>query len=79
VLSLELFYPKTMRDIYQVLYRKERQLEQLRREVEVLKVVIPLLVDAADVPAMSVASVTVIPFERAVRAASQRFPSPLSD
>jgi hypothetical protein len=47
--------------------------------VEVLKVVIPLLVDAADLPAMPVAGVTVIPFERAVRAASQRFPSPLTD
>ena len=68
-----------MRDVYQVLYRKERQLEQLRREVEVLKVVIPLLVDAADVPSMPVAGVTVIPFERAVRAASQRFPSALTD
>lgn len=68
-----------MRDVYQVLYRKERQLEQLRREVEVLKVVIPLLADAADVPAVPVAGVTVIPFDRAVRAASQRFPSPLTD
>jgi hypothetical protein len=68
-----------MRDVYQVLYRKERQLEQVRREVEVLKVVIPLLVDAGDVPAMPVAAVTVIPFDRAVRAASQRFPAPLSD
>jgi hypothetical protein len=68
-----------MRDVYQVLYRKERQLEQVRREVEVLKVVIPLLVDAGDVPAMPVAGVTVIPFDRAVRAASQRFPAPLSD
>jgi hypothetical protein len=68
-----------MRDVYQVLYRKERQLEQLRREVEVLKVVIPLLVDATDVPAMPVAGVTVIPFERALRAGSQRFPSPLTD
>ncbi|HKW26121.1 MAG TPA: hypothetical protein VJN48_10085 [Terriglobales bacterium] len=68
-----------MRDVYQVLYRKERQLEQLRKEVEVLKVVIPLLLDAADVPAMPAASVTVIPFERAVRAASQRFPAPLPD
>ena len=68
-----------MRDVYQVLYRKERQLEQIRREVEVLKVVIPLLVDAADVPAVPGAGVTVIPFDRAVRAAAQRFPSPLTD
>lgn len=70
-----------MRDIYQVLYRKERQLEQVRREVEVLKMVIPLLVDAADLPAMPVAaaSVTVIPFERATRVVSLRFPSTVSD
>lgn len=70
-----------MRDIYQVLYRKERQLEQVRREVEVLKMVIPLLVDAADLPAMPVAAagVTVIPFERATRVVSLRFPSTVSD
>ena len=68
-----------MRDVYQVLYRKERQLEQLRREVEVLKVVIPLLADAADLPAMPAVGVTVIPFDRALRAASQRFPAPLRD
>ncbi len=68
-----------MRDIYQVLYRKERQLQQLRREVEVLKIVIPLLDDENHVPAMAGSSVTVIPFERATRSASQRFPSALSD
>ena len=58
-----------MRDIYQVLYSKERQLERLRREVEVLKIVIPLLQDD---------SLSVIPFERA-RIASRRSPSALSD
>ncbi len=70
-----------MRDIYQVLYRKERQLEQLRREVEVLKVVIPLLVDAADIPAMPAAApgLTVIPFHRATRPAPQHLPSTLPD
>jgi hypothetical protein len=70
-----------MRDVYQVLYRKERQLEQLRREVEVLKVVIPLLQDAGDIPVMpaAAAGVTIIPFERAARTASHRFPSILSE
>jgi hypothetical protein len=38
-----------------------------------------LLADAADLPAMPVAGVTVIPFDRTLRAASQRFPAPLSD
>ncbi|MGE5205576.1 MAG: hypothetical protein ACM3PW_08170 [Chlamydiota bacterium] len=64
-----------MRDIYQVLYRKERQLEQLRKEVEVLKIVIPLLQDDSVAPSMPMA---VIPFERA-RIASRRSPSALGD
>jgi hypothetical protein len=64
-----------MRDIYQVLYSKERQLEQLRKEVEVLKIVIPLLRDDSLAPAMPV---SVIPFERA-RTASRRSPSAISD
>ena len=69
-----------MRDIYQVLYSKERQLEQLRKEVEVLKIVIPLLQDDSMAPALpvSAAGISVIPFERA-RTASRRFPSALSD
>ncbi|HLX73828.1 MAG TPA: hypothetical protein VKR26_03785 [Terriglobales bacterium] len=70
-----------MRDIYQLLYRKERQLQQLRKEIEVLKIVIPLLEDNGQAPAMPMAAagVTIIPFERASRAASPRFPSALSD
>jgi hypothetical protein len=70
-----------MRDIYQVLYRKERQLQQLRKEIEVLKIVIPLLQDDGQAPAMRVAAagVTIIPFERAARIASPRSPSALSD
>lgn len=70
-----------MRDIYHVLYRKERQLQQLRKEIEVLKIVIPLLEDDGQAHALpaAAAGVTVIPFERAARAASPRFPSALSD
>ena len=67
-----------MRDVYQVLYRKERELERLRREVEVLKVVIPLLQDAGDIP-VSAAAVTIIPFERAARSASPRFSSAFNE
>lgn len=65
-----------MRDVYQVLYRKERELEQLRREIEVLKVVIPLLQDGSDIPVTHAAAggVTIIPFERAARTPSPRFP-----
>lgn len=70
-----------MRDVYQVLYRKERELERLRREVEVLKVVIPLLQDAGDIPVLSAAAagVTIIPFERAARTASPRFSSAFNE
>ena len=69
-----------MRDIYQVLYRKERELERVRREVEVLKFVLPLLQDEAEQALIvsAAAGVPVIPFERASRSAPQRFPSPLS-
>lgn len=70
-----------MRDIYQVLYRKERQLQRLRREVEVLKIVIPLLEDENALPAMAAAGagVTIIPFERSARLGAPRLPSPLRD
>ena len=59
------FFGYNMRDIYQVLYRKELELQQLRREIEVLRIVIPLLQDDAEgsLPAAS-AAMTVIPFER---------------
>ena len=69
-----------MRDIHQVLYRKERELERLRVEVEVLKTVIPLLDDDAEytVPGPK-ASTTVIPFERTPRGLAQRLPSALRD
>ena len=63
-----------MRDIYQVLYRKEEELARLRREIEVLRIVIPLLQEEAEVSAAG--AVTVIPFERPRLARS--FPSPLS-
>ena len=62
-----------MRDIYQVLYRKERELAQLRREIEVLRIVIPLLQE--DVEVSSAAAV--IPFERPPRSSARPFPSPL--
>lgn len=63
-----------MRDIYQVLYRKERELAQLRREIEVLRIVIPLLQEDAEVSSVAAA---VIPFERAPRSSARPFPSPL--
>ena len=66
-----------MRNIYQVLYRKEQELQQLRKEVEVLKIVLPLLEDEAPVNAMA-AKTAVIPFERA-RGASQRLAAALND
>lgn len=69
-----------MRDIYQVLYRKERQLQQLRREVEMLKIVIPLLKDDSSAPPMPLrtSGLTVIPFDR-TRLGSQRLPSVLGE
>jgi hypothetical protein len=68
-----------MRDIYQVLYRKERQLQQVRREVEVLRIVIPLLEEESAAPAMAARAAGVIPFERAPRSSLSRAPSPLAD
>lgn len=58
------FLGYNMRDIYQVLYRKELELQQLRREIEVLRIVIPLLQDDAEA-SLSAAAAAVIPFERA--------------
>lgn len=66
-----------MRDIYQVLYRKEQELQQLRREIEVLRIVIPLLQDEADAPRLSTGESAVIPFERP-RSSARYSPSPLS-
>jgi hypothetical protein len=65
-----------MRDIYQVLYRKEQELQQLRREIEVLRIVIPLLQDEADAR-LSAGESAVIPFERP-RSSARYSPSPLS-
>lgn len=62
-----------MRDIYQVLYRKERELAQLRKEIEVLRIVIPLLQEDAEVSSVAAA---VIPFDRAPRSSARPFPAP---
>jgi len=40
-----------MRNTYQLLYAKENQLQRVRREVEVLRAIAPLLAEAADLPA----------------------------
>jgi hypothetical protein len=40
-----------MRDAYEWLYEKEKQLQRVRREVEVLRAVAPLLAETADRPA----------------------------
>ena len=58
-----------MRDIYQVLYHKEQKLQRVRREVEVLRTIIPLLADdaapsQAPIPRQSSARPTLIRFER---------------
>jgi hypothetical protein len=37
-----------MRDIYEVLYHKERELRRIKKEIEVLYTVAPLLQDATD-------------------------------
>jgi hypothetical protein len=37
-----------MKDIYQLLREKEQRIEQLRREVEALRTVAPMLADQAD-------------------------------
>ena len=34
-----------MKDIYQVLHEKEQQIDQLRKEVEALRIVAPILTD----------------------------------
>lgn len=66
----------TMRDIYRVLYCKERELERLRKEIAVLRTVIPLLEeDESRTKPPAAVGVTVIPFERAARGATQRFPA----
>lgn len=67
------FLGYNMRDIYQVLYRKELELQQLRREIEVLRIVIPLLQDDAEA-SLSAAAAAVIPFERA-RSGPRPWPS----
>jgi len=40
-----------MRNPYKLLYEKEKQLQRVRREVEVLRAIAPLLAEAADLPA----------------------------
>ena len=40
-----------MRDAYELLYEKEKQLQRVRREVAVLRAVAPLLAETADLPA----------------------------
>jgi hypothetical protein len=37
-----------MRNPYELLYEKEKQLQRVRQEVEVLRTVIPLLLDETD-------------------------------
>jgi hypothetical protein len=57
-----------MRDIYEVLYRKERDLRRLRHEIEMLNTVIPLLVEETDNRnsyGSMCAGATVIQFDRA--------------
>lgn len=39
---------QTMRNPYELLYQKERQLQQIRKEIEVLRTVLPLLADESD-------------------------------
>ncbi|HZR31051.1 MAG TPA: hypothetical protein VFA76_04250 [Terriglobales bacterium] len=58
-----------MRDIYQVLYYKEQKLQQVRREVEVLRTILPLLADDAalsqsSIPRQASPRPTLIRFER---------------
>ena len=40
-----------MRNPYKLPYEKEKQLQRVRREVEVLRAIAPLLAEAADLPA----------------------------
>jgi hypothetical protein len=44
-----------MRDIYQLLREKEQRIEQVRKEIEALRAVVPLLADQTD-PAESILS-----------------------
>lgn len=67
-----------MRNIYQVLYAKEQQLQQVRKEVEVLRIVLPLLEDDEAPANVIAAKPAVIPFA-SVRGSSQRFPAALND
>ncbi len=67
-----------MRNIYQVLYAKEQQLQQIRKEVEVLRIVLPLLEDDAAAANVMTAKPAVIPFESA-RGGPQRLPAALND
>ncbi|HEU5335906.1 MAG TPA: hypothetical protein VFU27_08080 [Terriglobales bacterium] len=67
-----------MHNIYQVLYAKEQKLQQVRKEVEVLRIVLPLL-EEDDAPANVIAAKpAVIPFESA-RVGSHRLPAALND
>ena len=45
-----------MRDIYQLLREKEQRIEQVRKEVEALRAVLPLLADQSDDPIASILS-----------------------
>jgi hypothetical protein len=57
-----------MLDIYEVLYQKERDLRRLRREIEMLTTVIPLLAEEADgerqLYQSASAGATIIQFDR---------------
>ena len=54
-----------MLNIYHVLYQKEQELKRVRREVEVLRTVLPLLVEEPDIESVrGVAGATVIRFQR---------------
>jgi hypothetical protein len=49
-----------MRNPYEMLYKKEKQLQQIRQEIEVLRTVLPLLADDGDRSAHGGASGNVI-------------------
>jgi hypothetical protein len=48
-----------VKDIYQLLREKEQRIEQLRREVEALRAVAPMLADQSD-PAAELSSLTLL-------------------
>jgi hypothetical protein len=51
-----------MRNPYELLYEKEKQLQRIRKEVEVLRTVLPLLLDEGDGLASNVSgNVIVLP------------------